>query len=254
MNPLWVAVALQRFFAPPSLVTIQEALRNVLEFGAAAQPNNLIDLLRTCPTAVDIERVRALPILIDGSLLRPWSCSIDGSETSIELSIINQFRVMAAMRFDSPIPLLGTMTVYDWVLEMIASGTLRSIHYANRVGTVRGGAAAAGSADVENKTITLDAAPFAEDWTRRDLDQAGMSAIVPIGLLVHEARHLQGFIHSCQLRSGNSDQSLAYGGAFAVSYWWALWCADHSGNFLPASVRDSLRARANSMRDTVFCE
>jgi hypothetical protein len=79
-------------------------------------------------------------------------------------------------------------------------------------------------------------------------------------LYIHEARHNEGFGHTCPSGDGN-DKTVAEMGAWAVQYYTMLWLAQYSDHTYlsspgidPNYYRQALLDEANYTRSSRFCE
>ena len=69
-------------------------------------------------------------------------------------------------------------------------------------------------------------------------------------VFVHEARHNEGYGHTC----GTKDDTVTELGAWGVEYYHLLWLGTHSNPFVvPDSFRSSASRDARSMLTTFFC-
>ncbi len=71
-------------------------------------------------------------------------------------------------------------------------------------------------------------------------------------LYVHEARHNQGYGHTC----GTNDRTLAEMGAWGVQYYLDAWLADYSDSSFISDpyYRQSAKSHAEDIRKTRFCD
>jgi hypothetical protein len=75
-------------------------------------------------------------------------------------------------------------------------------------------------------------------------------------LFIHEARHNQGYLHTCTMgpRAGQNDNTIAELGAWGVEYYFLLWLGTHSNPVVvPEKFRLTARRDAEGMPATVFC-
>jgi len=75
-------------------------------------------------------------------------------------------------------------------------------------------------------------------------------------LFIHEARHNQGYLHTCTsgARAGQNDNTIAELGAWGVEYYFLLWLGTHSDPAVaPEKFRSAARRDADVMPATFFC-
>jgi hypothetical protein len=91
-----------------------------------------------------------------------------------------------------------------------------------------------------------------ELWVDSYHGGAGVASL--LGMLVHEARHAEGFRHLCSKQAG-SDLNLGEMGAWAVENYLYLWITDHTHNdFFTNYYREIAHANSLLILETRFCE
>ncbi len=183
---------------------------------ATPTPANVQDLIDRCPTPEEIAAVDAdltLSFEYDpgaGTLV----CKAADGSADLTLLRTRTYQALTAMRllvFDQPLPWTD-QTLYGWFISNIDTIRFRN--------------------DIPNSfccepahAVNLVTSLFALDTDRwlqpGDWDENVQSLMV---LLIHEARHSEGYYHTC----GTRDQTLAEMGAFGVQYWTYVWLAYHS--------------------------
>lgn len=177
--------------------------------------------------------------------------------------IQGMMRAARAIRFDSPIPLLGVYSMWDYIKAHVR--TIRVVP-----------AAAAWTSDYSDGSITVDLPSILAPrvvWSDPANGGAGVRQVV---VLVHEARHLADpeHAHLCSsdgtvcpssqdaragtcpspMRDFTRDPSLGWGGAWAAHYWTLRWLAEHSGDWLTPENRAWAADAASTGRAGWFCD
>jgi len=76
-------------------------------------------------------------------------------------------------------------------------------------------------------------------------------------LFIHEARHNEGFGHTCATgpRAGQNDNTVAELGAWGVQYYFYVWLAEHTDHgVVPKADQAIARAEAADMLGRFFCQ
>jgi hypothetical protein len=73
--------------------------------------------------------------------------------------------------------------------------------------------------------------------------------IIPLAVLVHEARHIEAGPHTCS----SSDNTIAELGASGVQYYLMLWLGEHSTDILSQADREYCLSNAASLK-LGFCQ
>lgn len=224
-----------------------------------AAPRSRIDrFLATPPSPEELAELSHGPRITLESDIDPNSefarCAIDYT--------LAHMRAAWAIRFDSPVPVLGTTSLWDYIRRNVDEIRLFS-------DTSRSAEA------FHDSRIMLWPALCTRRfmWSDPDNGGAGIGGNLPV--FVHEARHIEAprLLHNADdncivcdemgLRSGTCpggfgngwrDSSLKYGGAGAAHYYTFLWLADHSGDWLSKADRVNSRQYAQNMLDRYFCD
>lgn len=149
-------------------------------------------------------------------------------------SLIDAFRCLRALRFDAPVPMLGSRSAYAW----LRSGGI-AVHVFDGDGFSRSG-----------RPILIRRGSLLRGSAQWD-DGAGVGMVGLVELLVHEGFHtISGVAHDCRDAYGNLglDSSLGYGGAWAAQYWFDRWLAEHSGSYLSDAQKRSAANLAEELR------
>lgn len=230
----------------PTKVTARSGLQSAAIAQAAHPlPRSLDELLATCPTPGEIARIRGDFNLsfAPGVALPPYSCAPGGDATNPQLTLYNALRAMAALEFDAPLPLTGARNLYDWLRDLGLDG-IRVVP-GDDLNHAEGG------------TIYLPARDLATPDKRRWVDpRTGTGLAHVVATILHEARHTTpggDRPHDCTRDGLPADSSLAFGGAWALQYWYFVWLAEHSGRWLTPYQREIARGDAARLRATRFC-
>jgi hypothetical protein len=209
--------------------------------------NTAAELVASCPTQEEIQQIRAdFNIyfengLIDNGVLVPWSCTADGDESSIMLSMYNAFRLLKCVPFDENFPWAPDYNnLYDWLksLDLTAIGYIWAEEGEYNHGW--------------NGRIYIIGNHLDHPMYRDIVNpQSGVGIIHPMVLLIHEARHAgDGVPHNC----GYKDTDLEYMGAWAVQYYLLGMLAENTGNYFSDYERSSLLGSAQNIYETRFCD
>ncbi len=214
-------------------------------------PTTVDELLRTCPTYDEMLQIRRdfnVTFAVDPRqtyTFPQWACTPGGDESSAELTLYNMFRAAKFLRFDAPIPVIGATNLYDY-LQSLQLRTIWIIHNPGQGSFARDG---------EDRSVHLSdvalGSPDKRFWVE---PQSGAGLGDALGLLLHESRHAVGYPHDCGVRLYGGDSSLAYGGAWAVQYWYYRWLAEHTGDQLSTYEREMAAGAADSVRQVRFCD
>jgi hypothetical protein len=210
------------------------------------------DILARCPTSDEIAAINARLTLSFEQDPTAGTLVCTAAAGSSDLTLLQQrayqaLVVMQALQFDAPLPWTSE-SLYDWF-----TGAVTGIRF-------RGDISLSFCCDPANtlniQTQTMDALQT-DRWLTPD-HPAGNEGLVV--LLAHEARHNEGFPHTC----GTNDQTLDEMGAWAIQYYLFVWLADHSDlGFLtpdpplpglpPTYYQDQARIEADATLRTRFC-
>ncbi|MGH1345969.1 MAG: hypothetical protein ACRBN8_30675 [Nannocystales bacterium] len=209
-----------------------------------AYPTTVDALLETCPSAEEIAAIDAEitieldPVVMADPAEAAMACTVGGSEASARLALYNALRAMKLLRFDEPMPLLGSNNLYEWVRDL--GITLRISNQAISTGGGTG----------INLAWTPMTHPHKRAWVNPS-SGTGLEGLV--GLIVHESRHTTpggGHGHAC---AGGNDVSYDAGGAWAAQHDFFLWLSEHSLGYLTQYQRDHAQAAAADIMGTRFC-
>lgn len=242
-------------YAPPRVPIVGPFL--------TVRPLTVDQLLTTCPTSAEIAEIhRDFNISFDPAVFRgvpvnqalaSFPCTPGGSGSNVLLGLYNLFRVAKLVTFDAPMPLLNTRNVYEWAkaqrfnFRVIASPPGLSGSFA----------------DPDTWTVWLSDNSLSWSFRRVGYDPStGLGAYAFPAVVVHEGWHLVSGLDHNRTREctadcrptveadgspgntcGANDSSLSYGGAWAASYWYNRWLAEHSGPYLSDVEK---RASANN--------
>jgi hypothetical protein len=205
-------------------------------------------LVSTCPFEQEIKQIRHdfniyfEKGLIDHGVLKPWSCTNNGKESSIMLSMYNIFRLAKSVPFNKNFPWEPSYgNLYDWLksLDLTAIGFFWAEQ--NEPSHAIG------------KRIYLIGNYLGDPIYREIINQqTGVGIIHALVLLVHEARHAGYNIgHNCG--GGTKDTNLSYMGAWAVQYYLLKMLAENTGNFFTNYEQNMLIGSAQSVLSNRFC-
>lgn len=216
-----------RFFSLGCALLILAGL--ISQVSASAQVSSTVDeLLDTCPSPQEIASINSdftLSFESDPSAGTLVCTAAAGSEdlTLLQKNTYQILRVAREIPFDVPPP-WTTKNLYDWL-----KGAIHGIRFRTDIPL-------SFCCDPTGVINILEAPNSTNLLTSRwDDPQFGFGLDTYLNLVVHEARHSEGFGHTCG--TGN-DQTLAELGAWGVVYYYYEWLAFHSGNFLTATAPD----------------
>jgi hypothetical protein len=192
-----------------------------------------------CPTAAEVDQIRnEIPLTIksDTSAGMLQCREADGSAdlTPAQFEIYRALLFLRQLRFDAPLPWAAD-TVWDWLRRATPKGI-----EIDSVGN---------SHSCLNCPVTIVWPPTV-DWSAQDRSITGM----PWDTIVHEARHAEGYLHTCNYVAGRnvSDRTIAEMGADGVAYYLLQWIGNHSNE--EPTFRAWARTRATLQRmGSIFC-
>jgi hypothetical protein len=202
--------------------------------------------LMTCPTREQLAAVDAdlkLSFDTDPTKGQPLACTAAGGSRDLspmKKRVYNTLLLMQQLRFDQPLP-WTTAPLYRWFV-----GAVKGIRF---------------RADIEHSscctspgTLNMAATHMVIRYTDRWVEpetHGGLSGFLLV--LVHEARHADGAIHTC----GTRDKTVEELGAWGAQYYLARWLTEHTDQtfFSAGSLRynDTLVKEANTIRKNEFC-
>jgi hypothetical protein len=194
------------------------------------------DFFVRCPTADEIALVDKdlnLQFETDPTAGKTVCLASSGSAdlTAIQKRAYQSVLVMKQLTFDAPL--------YDWFIGAIQGirfrGDIQNSYCCEPAGVID--VAIAG-----NSYLLLT-----DRWVNPSLGGGLMDTMI---LFVHEARHNEGFVHTCP--DGASDKTIAEMGAWGVQYFLFLWIAQHGQRpFLRAPGNDPNAYRRLALQDAL---
>ena len=203
--------------------------------------------LATCPTAAQVAAVNRdlrLDFEFDATAREPLACRSSerlSRPSPMKRRVYNTLRLMQQIEFDQPLPWTKA-PLYRWLTT-----TIRGIRFRS---------------DITNsfccnpeRVINLAPNTVVND-TDRWLDPAlgaaiGLSGWMP--LIVHEARHADGYPHTC----GSKNRTIEELGGWAAHYYLLRWLTEHTDQtfFLsgPRTYNDRLKGKADETLKNHFC-
>jgi hypothetical protein len=183
---------------------------------ATPAPSNVQDLSDCCPTAVEIASIDADLILsfdYDPTAGKRLCRAADGSAdlSLLQLRTYQVLLVLQRLEFDRPLPWTD-LPLYAWF-----TSTIDGIRFRNDISY--------SSCCNPPGTMNLVTSLFAletDRWLQAEDPDINIQGLMI--LMIHEARHSEGYSHTC----GTKDQTIAEMGAFGVQYWTYIWLAYHS--------------------------
>ena len=121
-----------------------------------------------------------------------------------QLTVYQTFRVMKNMEFDEPLPWTDD-SLYDWLRDAVGG-----VHFAST---------GMSYCCKEGRVIVIAVGDLEHPLTRTQGAPRGL-----IRVMAHEARHAEGFPHTC----GTDDETFGELGAWALHHYVDLWVAEHS--------------------------
>jgi hypothetical protein len=198
-------------------------------------PRPSIDaLLAVCPTAGQIQAINSrLQLVFDADPSRGQPLACTAAQGSADLTYFQKrvylsFVAMQQIPFDAPLP-WTSLPLYDWLVA-----TIHGVHFVSGEGyswcCEPGGRiviATAANQATDNSCLTVG---HSDRWifpVYGGSSGCGMDAF--IALVVHEARHNNGKLHTCQ---STKDNTIAEMGSWGVEYYLYRWFAEHTGDYL----------------------
>lgn len=188
------------------------------------------DFFERCPTSAEIKSLLAdIPIAFEADPTA-GTPACKASEGSLDLSplqkrVYQSVLIMKYLTFDSPLPWTDK-SLYEWF-----TGTIEAIRL---------------RADIQNsyccEPLNVINIKVADNSflvaTGRWIDpQMGGGLMDAMVLYVHEARHNEGYGHTCN--AGADDKTIAEMGSWGVQYYLLQWLAQHADPvFFRAPVND----------------
>ena len=202
------------------------------------------DLFGRCPTPAELASVDSLVSMKFTSDPSAGTLVCTAAQGSRDLTLLKKRAYQAVLmftwiRFDAPLP-WTRLTLDAWFAHAIHGVDFRA-DYQYSYCCLTGGIIAVQSKGLA--VLTKSIAPW---------DSVRWLA----SLFIHEARHNEGYVHTCTTgdRAGQNDNTIAELGAWGVQYYFNLWLGTHSDPALvPESDRKWAHHEADSMVSTFFC-
>ncbi|HLB64839.1 MAG TPA: hypothetical protein VJJ46_08340 [Anaerolineales bacterium] len=205
--------------------------------------------LARCPTAEEIASVDADLVLTFEQDPTAGALSCQAEDGSADLTLLQQrgYQAVVLLRlipFDAPLPWTN-LELYAWF-----TSTVNGIRFRGDI-EISSCCDSGGVMSIQTRNL---AALTTDDW----IDPAGAAGMADLVVLfVHEARHNEGYSHTC----GPDDNTMGEMGAWAVQAYLWDWLADHADPaFLtpdegPANrYRELARWAAYDIRGSRFCQ
>jgi hypothetical protein len=223
-------------------------------------PPSIDEFLARCPTIEEVAAVNQNFTLIfdaDPTHAEPLACTQAGLSvnlTRFQKRVYQGLIAMQKIQFDAPLP-WTSLPLSEWF--RIAVG---GIHFRSDVDgsscCEAGGlitVMTANSRADDHSCLTAGSDPDPKIWIN---SQVGCGVESFIALLAHEARHNEGYGHTC----ASNDNTINEMGAWAVEYYTLSFLADHTWNYLrpidgrpTTTYRDYMRGAAHDICSTRFC-
>jgi len=205
----------------------------------------IVQLLDRCPTSAELASVNASLSMTFTSDPTAGQLVCTAAEGSRDLTLLQERAYQAVLmftwiRFDAPLPWTD-LTLDQWFAKAI-HGVAFANDYQDSYCCLPGAVIAIQSKNLAVLSTTL--APW---------DSVRWLA----ALYVHEARHNEGYTHTCTTgdRAGVNDNTIAELGAWGVEYYFTLWLGTHSDpRVVPEELRPAVRAEATSFVPRFFCK
>jgi hypothetical protein len=205
----------------------------------------IVQLLARCPTPAELASVDALVSMTFTSDPSAGHLVCAAATGSRDLTLLQERGYQAVLmfswiRFDAPLP-WTSLSLDRWFAHAI-----HGINFTN---------------DAPSSYCCLPGGVIA-------IQSIGLAAlstsVVPwdsvrwlAALFVHEARHNEGYAHTCTTgpRAGQNDNTIAELGAWGVEYYFTLWLGAHSDpSVIPESLRLEARQEAATFPSRFFCQ
>ena len=210
------------------------------------EPLTINRLMQSCPTQEEIAFIDSQTEIIfrDDPTGPNLVCrAADGSKdlTLLKKNVYNTLRVMRLLSFDLPLPWTD-LDLFDWFAQAVNGIVFDPNAKFSRC------------CDDEQRIVIQTQFLLAAQtdlWLDSYHGGAGVNSLLP--MLVHEARHAEGYPHLCGTILGN-DINLQEMGAWAVEYYLDLWITDHThAAFFTTYHKEIAHANAQLILDTRFC-
>src|SRR3989344_3364860 len=222
----------------------------VLASVGKAQVTAVDDLLAECPPAAEVALIdqdfmltfEQDPTASEGLVCR----ALDGSAdlTLLQRAAYQTLYVMRLIRFEKPLPWTDK-TLYEWLATAIKGISFR--------GDVEGSFCCdpPNFIDIAVGKISY---LLLDHWLNPDPTiNAGLFYLAQ--LIVHEARHNNGFGHACDQQIPGNDMTIAEMSSWGTVYYFSEWLADHAAYpAFSADAQTKMRNFAYSLRRRHFCD
>jgi hypothetical protein len=201
-------------------------------------------LLGRCPTAAELASVDSSVSMTFTSDPSAGKLVCTAAKGSRDMTLLQERAYQAVLmftwiRFDAPLP-WTKLTLDAWFAHAIHGVAFRSDNQYSYC-CLAGGVIA-----IQSKNLAVLTASIGL-W-----DSVRWLA----SLFIHEARHNEGYVHTCTTgdRAGVNDNTIAELGAWGVQYYFNLWLGTHSdAAVVPQNDRSWARREAESMPARFFC-
>ncbi len=205
-TPIWTAAPTLPPTPTPSLTTPQDA--------------TLDAALARCPTADEVALVDSVLTMTfaEDPTAPDLVCTAAAGSADLTRFQERAYQAILSMRriaFDAPLP-WTELPLFDWFTREVNGIIFRGTdsYCCEREGVLV----------VMSGGILADS--WGQLWVSRD-PNAAIGLMNSVDLLLHEARHSDGFPHTC---GGGDDATLEEGGAWAVVYWYYIWLSEHAAS------------------------
>ena len=170
-----------------------------------------------CPTAGEIALVDSVVTLVydDNPSAPALVCHVEDGSADLTRLQERAYQAVLAMRripFDAPLP-WTELSLFDWFAGVVNGITFRITEFSY---------CCDGPGVIVIKTGSMGYL-MSDLWVARDGTSSGLMGLV--ALLIHEARHIEGFSHTC---ADGKDQAFEEMGSWALVYLFYLWLAEHA--------------------------
>jgi Concanavalin A-like lectin/glucanases superfamily len=204
-------------------------------------------LLMKCPTRTEVASIDAdlrLTFDADPTKDEPLACTAaEGSRdlTAMKKRVYNSLLLMKQLQFDRPLPWTKE-PLYKWFTDAVDGIRFR---------TDIKNSSCCGPGRTMNIAVASQSIRFTDRWVEPAM---GGGLDVFILLLAHEARHADGYPHTC----GTRDQTPNEMGSWGVQYYLARWLAEHADQslFTSGKIRYTERMirNADMLLKNSFCK
>jgi hypothetical protein len=178
---------------------------------------NVQEIIDRCPTAAEVAGIDAdlkLTFEYDPTASTLICHSADGSAdlSPLQLRTYQVLLVMKSLQFSKPLPWTD-YPIYTWFISAVDGvnfGDFENNSCCNPTG-------------IMNLRSNNSMAITTDRWMREDWYGAGIQGLMT--LMIHEARHSGGILHSCE---GGADYSINELGSWGVVYYTHVWLANYS--------------------------